>query len=636
MKKKKSQAYTAKDIYVLKGLEPVRKRPAMYIGSTGIEGLHHLIWECVDNSIDEAVAGYAKNVRIELFKGARVRVSDDGRGIPVEKHPRTGKSALETVMTMLHAGAKFGGKVYKVSGGLHGVGVSMVNALSSYLRAEVCRDGFKYAQEYQFGKPKTKLVKVGRSKTTGTTIEFVPDNQIFKVTKFNLDKIIKHLRQQAYLTPGLRFQVIDWREKAPLVYGFCFEGGVKSFLKYLIGENQSLVEHPFYVQKIRNNIQVEVALVYTNEIETEELSFVNNIYTSAGGTHLTGFRTALTKVINDFARKNNYLKEKDSNFSGDDVREGMTAIVSVRVPEPQFEGQTKAKLGTPEVRTVVESVVSESFSEYLERYPKDAKNIIEKCLLTYKSRKAARIARESVLKKGVLAGVILPGKLSDCSSKKPENRELFIVEGESAGGSAKQARDREIQAILPLRGKILNVEKARIDKILSNQEIKALVTAIGTSIGDVFNLKGLRYHKIIIMTDADVDGAHIRTLLLTLFYRYFKPVIDNGHLYIAQPPLYKIQSGKHIEYVYTESDKQRVIKSFNHEFSIQRYKGLGEMNPEQLWETTMNPETRILKQVTIEDAKEADRLFDILMGEAVAPRKRFILTYATAVKNLDI
>lgn len=637
--KNKEAEYTAKDIYVLKGLEPVRKRPAMYIGSTGSDGLHHLVWEVLDNGLDECLAGYAKSIEITLLPGNKVRTIDDGRGIPVEKHPQTKKSALETVMTTLHAGAKFGGKAYQVAGGLHGVGVSVVCALSNYMRAEVCRGGFKYSQEYSKGKTKTKVKKIGSCQQTGTTVLFEPDPEIFKEIKFNEKRILNHLRQQAYLTKGVRITFKDEREEK-ISYSFYFEGGLASYIKYLI--HGSTPRHPnvFYCYGEKNGIIVEAAFQYTQEYECYEEGFANNIHTEEGGTHLTGFRTALTRTFNDYAKRNDFLKESDDNLSGEDVREGLTGVVAVKIREPQFEGQTKAKLGNPEAKAMVDQVVSEHLTDFLERNPQDAKAVIEKCILSSRARKAARAARETVLRKGVLEGLALPGKLADCTSKKPEESELYIVEGESAGGSSRQARDRHFQAILPLRGKILNVERARLDKILSSKEIRALIIALGTAIGEDFNLEKTRYHRIIVMADADSDGNHIRTLLLTLFYRHFKPIIEKGYLYIAQPPLYKIQAGKKVEYVYTDDGKEKILASFKKEKitapSIQRYKGLGEMNPEELWSTTMNPENRILLKITVEDAKEADRIFDTLMGEEVPPRKKFIQTYAKKVKNLDI
>jgi len=637
---KKENEYGAKDIYVLEGLEPVRKRPAMYIGSTGPDGLHHLIWEILDNSIDEAMAGYAKNIEIALLPNNRIRGTDDGRGIPVEIHPQTKKSALETVMTTLHAGGKFGGKAYQVSGGLHGVGVSVVCALSTYMRAEVCRDGYKYVQEYSKGKPKTKVLKSGTCNQTGTTVIFEPDSEIFKEIKFDAKRILNHLRQQAYLTKGVRITFKDEREKEPISYTFYFEGGLSSYIKYLIEGRTPRHPNTFYCHGERNGIFVEAAFQYTEEYEIYEESFANNIYTPEGGTHLTGFRTALTRTLNDYGRKNELIKNSDENLSGEDTREGLTAVISIKIREPQFEGQTKAKLGNQEAKTVVDQIVSEALVDFLERNPQDARAIIEKCILSARARKAARNAREIILRKGVLEGLSLPGKLADCASKNPEESELFIVEGESAGGSGKQGRDRRFQAILPLKGKILNVERARLDKILDSKEIRTLIIALGTAIAEDFNLEKLRYHRIIIMTDADSDGNHIRTLLLTLFYRYFRPIIEAGYLYIAQPPLYRIQAGKKIEYAYNEEERKNIVeklkKESNVNISIQRYKGLGEMNPDQLWETTMNPQNRVLIKVTIEDAKEADRVFDTLMGEEVFSRKKFIQTYAKSVKNLDI
>jgi len=637
---KTTESYTAKDIYVLEGLEPVRKRPGMYIGSTGSEGLHHLIWECVDNSLDEAMAGYAKNIEVVLLPGNKVRTSDDGRGIPVDKHPQTKKSALETVMTTLHAGAKFGGKAYQVAGGLHGVGVSVVCALSNFMRVEVCREGEKYYQEYAKGKPKTPVKKIGKCKSNGTTVIFEPDKEIFTDIKFDIKKILNHLRQQAYLTKKVKITVIDEREKPERSYSFYFEGGLASYIKYLTRGVVPRHQNIFYGCGEKNGILVEGAFQYTEEYECFEESFANNINTQEGGSHLTGFRTALTKTFNDYARKNGFLKESDENLNGEDIREGLTGVVSVKIKEPQFEGQTKAKLGNPEAKSAVESVISESLTDFLERNPQDARAIIEKCIISQKARKAAKAAKETVLRKGILEGLALPGKLADCSSRRPEESELFIVEGESAGGSCKSARDRRFQAVLPLRGKILNVERARLDKILTSKEIKSLIIVLGTAVADDFNLEKLRYHKIIIMADADSDGNHIRTLILTLFYRYFKPIIEGGYLYIAQPPLYKIQAGKRIEYAYTEEDKNRIInllkKEKLSEINIQRYKGLGEMNPSELWETTISPEKRVLLKVTVEDAREADKIFDILMGDEVLPRKKFIQAYAKKVKNLDI
>lgn len=667
--KAKASSYETKDIYVLEGLEPVRKRPGMYIGSTGSDGLHHLVWEVVDNSIDEAMAGYAKNITVELLPENNVSVTDDGRGIPVDIHKQTKKSALETVMTTLHAGGKFGGESYKVAGGLHGVGVSVVNALSEWLRVEVCRDGGLYAQEYERGKPQAKVKKTGACKQTGTKVIFSPDPQIFAEIQFNDRRILDHLRQQAYLTKGVRINFIDQRAAVPKCYGFYFDGGLLSFVKHLADNRKPLQEEIFYVHREYEKIEVEAAFLYIDDVRTEELSFANNIYTPDGGMHLTGFRSALTRTLNNYARSEGYLKEKDENLISDDTREGLIAVISVKLREPQFEGQTKARLGNPPARTAVESVVNDAIKEFLEKRPPEARRIIEKVLLTAKARKAARAAKETVLRKGAFEGLTLPGKLADCTSRNPADSELFIVEGDSAGGSGKQGRDRQTQAVLPLKGKILNVEKARIDKMLANQEIRSLVIAIGTAIAEEFDLSKLRYHKIILMTDADVDGAHIRTLLLTLFYRYFGKVIEGGYLYIAQPPLYRIQAGKEVRYAFSDVEKGKVVaelqkmnvkrqatKNKKQEkkseeavieavegeggkvagVNIQRYKGLGEMNPQQLWETTMDPANRILRQVTIEDAAEADKLFEILMGDEVEPRKKFIQAHAAAVQNLDI
>lgn len=638
-KKAGKGGYSAKDIYVLKGLEPVRQRPGMYIGSTGIDGLHHLIWEVVDNGLDEAMAGYAKNIEVVLLPDGKVRVSDDGRGIPVEKHKDTKKSALETVMTTLHAGGKFGGDAYKVSGGLHGVGVSVVCALSSHMISEVHRDGAVYQQEYVRGKPKTQVQKIGSAKDTGTIQIFEADSEIFKEIKYDPKRILRHLRQQAYLTKGVKIIFRDEREKGKETsYAFYFEGGVASYVKYLVEGNTPRQQTIFSTASEKEGIAVECAFQYTQEMESVEESFANNIYTPEGGTHVSGFRGALTRSLNDYARREGFLKEKDDNFSGDDVREGLTVVISVKIKTPQFEGQTKAKLGNPEAKSAVETAVSEGLADYLERNPSDAKSIIENCLLASKARLAAKAARQTVLRKGALEGLALPGKLADCLSRKPEESELYIVEGDSAGGSSKMARDRRFQAILPLRGKILNVERARLDKMLSSKEIKALIIALGAGIGEDFDLEKLRYHRVVIMTDADVDGAHIRTLLLTLFYRHFKPIVDAGYIYIAQPPLYKIQLGKRVEYAYSDEQKDKVVKDMGKSggMSIQRYKGLGEMNPEQLWDTTMNPENRTLLQVSVDEAHEADKTFDILMGEQVEPRKKFIQTHAKSVKTLDV
>ncbi len=592
---------------------------------------------CVHNSLDEAMAGHASEIRIDLLPDNKVRVSDNGRGIPVDKHAQTKKSALETVMTTLHAGGKFGGKAYRVSGGLHGVGVSVVCALADYLKAEVCRDGYLYTQEYSRGKATSPMKKAGKCEQRGTAITFSPDPEIFKDIEYSWEAVLRHLRQQAYLTKGVKIVLSDRRgEGHPRYYSFCFTGGLRSYAKYLVADAPVRHDDIFHVSAQEGDIHVELALQYIDETEVQEESFANNIYTQEGGMHLTGFRTALTRVLNNYARANDLLKKEDENLSGLATREGLVSVVSVKLPNPQFEGQTKAKLGNPEVKTAVEKVLGFHFQDFLERNPRQAKSIIEGCFLSARAHQAARIAREMVLEKRSVRGMSLPGKLADCISRKPEESELFIVEGESAGGSAKQARDRNFQAILPLKGKILNVERVRLNRVLSSDEIKALIIALGTAIADDFDLEKLRYHRVIIMSDADVDGAHIRTLLLTLFYRYFKPVIDQGHLYIAQPPLYQIKKDKKIHYAYTEKEKEEVLKKIGEGSSIQRYKGLGEMNPNQLWETTMDPEGRILLQVTVGDAAQADRVFDNLMGKEVILRKKFIQSQAHKVKNLDI
>jgi len=674
MKKgKKGEHYSAEDIFVLEGLEPVRKRPGMYIGSTGVEGLHHLIWEVFDNSRDEAMGGYADEVEIALLPNNFIRVVDNGRGIPVDIHAKTKVSALETIMTTLHAGGKFGGEGYKgATGGLHGVGVSVVNALSTDLKAEVHRDGGKYMQEYKIGKPQASVKRVAPSKKKGTVITFTPDPSIFSEIKFSLNSVIEHLREQAYLVKGFRIRILDLREykgkiddskvfylselNLPTIsHTFYFEGGLRSLVKNLNITEEALHSNIFYVEKEQDDVTVEVAFQYIADITGNEISFANNIHTKEGGMHLTGFRTALTRVLNDYAKKNNFFK-KDSgeSLSGDDVREGLTVVVSVKLREIQFEGQTKGKLGSTEARPAVDSVVSSALSDFLEENPQDAKRIIERCILSQKARKAAKAARETVLRKGVLEGLTLPGKLSDCSSKDAAESELYIVEGDSAGGSAKQGRDRRFQAILPLRGKILNIEKARLDKMLTSQEIRNLIIALGTAIAEEFDILRARYHRIIIMTDADVDGAHIRTLLLTLFFRHFPELIERGYIYIAQPPLYRIKKGKKVEYAYSENEKERILDEIAKDradkagdvkedgeqrmtgVNIQRYKGLGEMNPDQLWETTMNPESRLLGLVTVEDAAEADKVFDVLMGSNVLSRKKFIQSHAKNVKNLDV
>jgi DNA gyrase subunit B len=678
--KAKEGSYGAEQISVLEGLDPVRKRPGMYIGSTGSEGFHHLIWEVVDNSFDEAMAGHADLVTITLNADGSVSVSDNGRGIPVDIHSKYKVSALELVLTKLHAGGKFGGEGsgYKISGGLHGVGVSVVNALSEWVEAEVERDGAKWEQRYEYGKPKTKIKKIGASRKHGTKITFKPDSKIFTETVFDLKYILDHLRQQSYLTKGVRLLVADERDKKqPVNYGFYFEGGVKSYVKHLNSKKQRKHDNTFYIERQVDTVGVEVGIQYTDDYKETVMAFANNIYNPEGGMHVMGFRTALTRVLNTYARNKGYIKEKDDNLSGDDVREGLTAVISVKIQEPQFEGQTKAKLGNTEARTAVESLMNEVFAIFLEEHPKDAEAIIGKCVLAQRARAAARAARDTVIRKGALEGLTLPGKLADCSSKDPSDSELYIVEGDSAGGSAKQGRDREHQAILPLRGKILNVERARLDKMLSNNEIKNLVIALGTGIGENLDMDKLRYHTVVIMTDADVDGSHIRTLLLTLFYRYFPQLINEGHIFVAQPPLYRIAKGKNVKYAYVEEEKDEIIaelqklkeeakkkgkkaeaveeevpegaegeeimvEELNDEekkkmagISLQRYKGLGEMNPDQLWETTMNPETRIMKQVTIMDATEADETFTILMGSEVPPRKKFIQTHAKKA-NVDV
>ncbi len=636
-KKNPSENYGAQQIQVLEGLSAVRKRPGMYIGSTDVTGLHHLVWEIVDNSIDEAMAGFCNTVDVVLQKDGGVSVEDNGRGIPVDKMAKTGKSALETVLTVLHAGGKFGDGGYKVSGGLHGVGVSVVNALSETTIAEVYRDGKIHRQEYKIGKPQGDVEVIGKTDKRGTKITFYPDATIFDTVVFDFNTILNRIRQQAYLTKAVQLSLVDEREVEPKKYRFYFEGGVKSYVQHL-NKSKEVLGGIFYAEKQTDEGMVEIALQYNNSFQETIYTFANNINTVDGGSHLTGFKTALTRTVNAYARSFEILKEKDDNLTSEDVREGLTAIISVKLGDPQFEGQTKAKLGNAEMRTAVESVFSEAFNQYLEENPGDARAMVGKCLLAARARMAARAARDTVIRKGALEGMTLPGKLADCSSKDPAVSELFIVEGDSAGGSAKQGRDRETQAILPLRGKILNVEQARLDKILANQEVKNVVIALGVGIGETFDMARLRYHKIVIMTDADVDGAHIRTLILTLFYRYFKQLIEDGYIYIAQPPLFKVTAGKSSKYAYSEKERDAIIAEFpkDAKIGIQRYKGLGEMNADQLWDTTMDPAKRSMLRVSIEDAEKADEVFDTLMGPEVPPRKKFIQAYAKSVKNLDI
>lgn len=673
--------YRAEDIQVLEGLEPVRKRPGMYIGTTGLDGLHHLIWEIFDNSRDEAMGGYADYVEVALLSGNRIRVADNGRGIPVDIHKKTKVSALETIMTTLHAGGKFGGDGYaKATGGLHGVGASVVNALSTFARVTVHRDGAIHTQEYAIGKPKAKVKKIGSSDRHGTIVVFEADGSIFPEVKYDFGKIVSHLRQQAYLIKGLRIVVLDAREYKGKIgeedsfyvtdlgldipsETFYFDGGLRSLVAHYNRHQKTVHKNIFHIEKESDGVAVEVAFQYVDDITPRILAFANNTYNAEGGTHITGFKTALTRGLNNYGRKANILKESEENFIGDDALEGLTAVVSVKLKEIQFEGQTKGKLGSVEARGAVETIFGDALAEFLEENPEDGRAIVNKVLLALKARKAAKAAKDSVLRKGALEGMTLPGKLADCQTKSMEEAELFIVEGDSAGGSAKMGRDRRIQAILPLRGKILNVERARLDRMLTSDSVKSLVIALGAAIGDTFDITKLRYGKIIIATDADVDGAHIRTLLLTLFYRYFRPLIDVGHIYIAQPPLYKIKKGKEISYAYSDEEKtklignaevaeegepapeteenegeekeakgkeKRVVKA-----SIQRYKGLGEMNPEELWETTMDPARRVLKQVTITDAEEADRVFDTLMGTDVPARKSFIQANAK-LANIDV
>lgn len=632
------QQYNADQIQVLEGLEAVRKRPGMYIGSTSGEGLHHLVWEIVDNSIDEALAGYCTHIEVIIEKDNSVTVIDNGRGIPIDIQAKTGRPAVETVFTVLHAGGKFGGGGYKVSGGLHGVGASVVNALSSYLTVEVSRNGKIYQQKFERGKILNDLTEVGESTETGTRVNFLPDPTIFRETiDFNYTKLMQRVRELAFLNKGLRLTITDVRDEREQEDSFHYEGGIKSYVEYLNENKQAIVENPIYLEDEAEGIQVEIAMQYTDSYHTNILSFANNIHTHEGGTHEAGFKTALTRVINDYARKSNLLKDNDENLSGEDVREGLTLILSVKHPDPQFEGQTKTKLGNSEVRTITDRIFSAGFEQFLMENPKIARVIVDKGILAAKARMAAKRAREMTRKKNVLEIANLPGKLADCSSKDPEQSELFIVEGDSAGGSAKQGRSRMFQAILPIRGKILNVEKASMDKILNNEEIRSLFTAMGTGFGGEFDVAKARYHKLIIMTDADVDGAHIRTLLLTLVFRYMRPLLDAGYVYIAQPPLYQIKQGKKEIYIATDEELREWQKENpDARYSLQRYKGLGEMNYEQLWETTMNPENRRMLRVSVEDAREADQVMDMLMGDEVGPRRNFIEENAVFVKNLDI
>jgi len=627
-----NEDYSASDIQVLEGLEAVRKRPSMYIGSTDGRGLHHLVYEVVDNSVDEALAGVCKCIEVTIHEDNSVTVTDDGRGIPIDTHKVYGVSALELVMTKLHAGGKFDNKTYKVSGGLHGVGVSVVNALSEYLEVNIKRNGKVYYQRYEGGIPVEKLKVVGDSKTNGTTVRFKPDSEIFETTEFMFDILSNRLRELAFLNKGVTIILKDERDGKESK--FKYDGGIVSFVEKLASKKEKLHESPIFLSNKKDKISVEIAMQYTSSYSETIYTFVNSINTIEGGTHLSGFKSALTRSLNDYARQNNLLK--NGNLSGEDAREGLTCVINVQIPNPQFEGQTKTKLGNSEVKGIVESMVTQSLAEFMEENPHVAKRIIEKAALASQAREAARKARELTRRKNVLESSSLPGKLADCSEKNPSKCELFIVEGDSAGGSAKQGRDRHTQAILPLRGKILNVEKARLDKIFKNKEIFAMITALGTGISEDFDVTKARYHKLIIMTDADVDGAHIRTLLLTFLFRYMKPLIDSGYVYIAQPPLYKIKKGKFEKYVYSDDEKDDIAKELEDGFEIQRYKGLGEMNPEQLWETTMNPDNRTLLQVTSEDAVMADEIFTILMGEKVEPRKEFIQTYASIVKVLDI
>lgn len=630
--------YNAGSIQVLEGLEPVRKRPGMYIGSTGTKGLHHCVMEVMDNSIDEVLAGRADTINVRIYKDGSISVEDNGSGIPVEVHPKTGKSTLETVLTVLHAGGKFNNDAYKVSGGLHGVGVSCVNALSEWLIATVKRGGHIYEQHFARGKAQGDIEVVGDTKESGTTIQFMPDEEIFDTTEFSKEVLVNKFRETAFLNKGVRITLIDEREEEPSEEVFHYEGGIKSFVEYINRSKNAITNDIIYFDKSMDDCELEIAMQYTDGYSENVLTFANNIHTTEGGYHLTGFRNALTRALNDYGRKANIIKEKEENLSGDDAREGLTAIVSVKLKEPQFEGQTKSKLGNSEVQGIVNSVAYQELNDYFELHPQEGKKIIEKAISAQRAREAARKARDlSRGKRSVLDNTTLPGKLADCQSNDNTETEIFIVEGDSAGGSAKQGRDRKFQAILPLRGKILNVEKARLDKILAYEEIKAMITAFGTGIDTEFNIEKLRYGKIIIMTDADVDGAHIRTLLLTFFFRHMRELVDDGHIYIAQPPLYMVSKNRKEYYVYDDDELEDLLKEIGRDnYTIQRYKGLGEMNPEQLWETTMDPEHRILLRVNVDDAVNADEIFSMLMGDKVEPRREFIEKNAKYASNLDI
>lgn len=638
--KKKENAYDASQIQVLEGLEPVRLRPGMYIGSTGPAGLHHLVYEIVDNSVDEALAGYCSHIRVTIEPDNSITVRDDGRGMPVDIHPKMKIPAVEVIHTQLHAGGKFGGGGYKVSGGLHGVGASVVNALSTHMEVEVSRNGKVYKQVYERGKTVTPLEVIGESEETGSFTHFWPDPEIFDETVYDYDTLQRRLREMAFLNKGLRISLEDKRPGKEKKESFHYEGGIKEFVHYLNKSKHPLTEDIFYFEYKKEGYEVEISLQYTDRFSELILSYANNINTVDGGFHLVGFKTAITRTVNDYARRKNFLKENDDSLQGEDIREGITAVISVKLLNPQFEGQTKAKLGNSEMRGIVESAMADYFSAYLDEHPKEARAIVDKCINAARARVAARKARDTIRRKSVLEATSIPGKLADCSEKDPELSEIFLVEGDSAGGSAKAGRDRKRQAILPLRGKILNVEKARLDRILNSEEIKNMITAFGCGIGDHFDISKLRYHKIIIMTDADVDGAHIRTLLLTFFYRYMTPLIEKGYVYAAQPPLFQNKRGKDVAYTYSDEEQNRVLKEWREKSSgkieIQRYKGLGEMDENQLWETTMDYNHRTLIQITIDDATAADEIFNTLMGDKVPPRKKFIEENAKYVKNLDI